>query len=112
MRHIVLIGPIAALAVSCTTLSQSLELGAPTGALTGAAATYLAQTSSHSPASSENIALGASIGLGVGLLASYLIHDSVAQDRKDLNQQTEMQFGDLPPSPFVFPKPPLKKGAH
>lgn len=112
MRRLICIGPIAAMAVSCTTLNQSLELGATTGAITGAAATYLAQTSSHTAASSENVALGASIGLGVGLLTSYLIHNQVERDRKDVNQQTEMQFGDLPPSPFIFPKPTIKKGGR
>jgi hypothetical protein len=48
---------------------------------------------------------GAGIGLAVGLLTSYIVHGKIADDRNTANQNgTEMYFGDLPPSPFVFPK--------
>jgi hypothetical protein len=97
---------------SCTTLNDSMKLGAITGALTGAAATYVAQSSSGSSDHGGNILVGAGIGLGAGLLTSYLIHQSVVQDRVDTTHETEIQFGDLPPSPFVFPTPARSKGGQ
>lgn len=111
MRSFRFLFPLILLSNSaCTTLNQSLELGAATGVLTGAGATYLAQTTSRSQASAVNVGYGAAVGLGVGLLTSYLIHQSVVQDRADNAHETEIRFGDLPPSPFVFPIPKPKGG--
>ena len=67
MKRILLLSPIVALSVSCTTLDQSFRLGAATGALTGAAATYAGHGSSGRPPTIEEVGLGASIGLGIGL---------------------------------------------
>jgi hypothetical protein len=83
------------------------------GALSGAAATYAAHASTGAEPSFENVALGAGIGLGVGLLTSYITHRQVEDDRQSyLSQQTEMHFGDLPPSPFITPKMTPKKGGR
>lgn len=96
---------------SCASMNESLQLGAGMGALTGGAATYAAYSSTGRTPSVENVAIGAGIGIGVGLLASYLTHKSVEDKREDFKaEQTEMHFGDLPPSPFIVPKSSIKKG--
>jgi len=101
------------LACSCTTLNESMTLGAGLGALSGAAATAVAQGTSGQPVSGENVLLGAGIGLGAGLIASYFTHKSVETKRAAcMADETEMHFGDLPPSPFVFPKTLPKKGGR
>jgi hypothetical protein len=95
----------------CTTMNESLKLGATMGALSGAGATYAAQSGSGRGSSGENVALGAGIGMAVGLVTSYIVHKQVDEDRQDiLLQQTEIHFGDLPPSPFIMPKFNSKKG--
>lgn len=112
MKRILFLSPLVAISVSCTTLDQSFRLGAATGALTGAAATYAAgSTSGHQP-SLEEVGIGASIGLGLGLITSYFVHQSVVSDREEFSKQTEIYFGDLPPSPFVIPQPNNKKGGR
>ena len=94
---------------SCATMNESLQLGAGMGVATGAAATYSAHASTGASPAAKDVALGAGIGLGIGLLTSYITHKQVEKDREDfLGGQTEMHFGDLPPSPFVIPK--IKKG--
>lgn len=94
--------PLALMAASCSTLNDSLQLGASMGATTGAAATYSAHRSTGESPSFENVATGAAIGLGVGLLTSYLIHKNTTGSTNKNSSDTEMYFGDLPPSPFVF----------
>ena len=89
---------------ACATLNESLELGATTGALTGAAAMYTAESSTGQQPRLENVAVGAGIGLGVGLITSYIMHRNVEYHRDENRQnETEMHFGDLPPSPFIMP---------
>ena len=101
------------LLTSCATLTDSLKLGAGLGAAAGAAATYAAQSSSGQSPPFQNVAVGAGIGLGLGLLTSYVVHRSVESVRQSYqSDQTEMHFGDLPPSPFIMPKITNKKGAH
>ncbi len=100
------------LLTSCTTLDQSFRLGAATGAITGAAATYAGGGSSGKPPTLEEVGIGASIGLGIGLITSYFVHQSVVSDREESARQTEIYFGDLPPSPFVIPQPNIKKGGR
>ncbi len=73
------------------------------GAATGAAAVY----SGNRKASFEEVATGAGIGLGIGLITSYFTHKQVEQKREQNPPETNMYFGDLPPSPFVTPN--LKK---
>ena len=109
-----LISIIAACAnlCSCTTLNDSLKLGAATGALVGAAATYGAQRGAHQTGTLEDAAVGASVGLGLGLIVSYFVHQSVVEGRASNLRETEMYFGDLPPSPFVIPNNNPKKGSH
>jgi hypothetical protein len=111
MRRLFLLSPAVALSVSCTTLDQSLKLGATTGAITGAAAAFTAyRVINHSPTFKE-VGPSIGIGLGLGLLTSYLIHQQVAADRIDTSAHTEIHFGDLPPSPFIMPVQNKKKGA-
>ena len=98
---------------ACTTMHESLQMGAALGALTGAAATYAGHSGASSKPSHEDVGLGAGIGIGLGLIASYFTFKSVDGHRRD-NQayQTEVYFGDLPPSPFLIPKQNQKRGAH
>lgn len=110
MKRMLLLSPIVALSVSCTTLDQSFRLGAVTGALTGAAATYAGYSTTGRSPTAEEVGLGATIGLGLGLITSYFVHQHVVEEREDMSKQTEIYFGDLPPSPFIIPQPKLKKG--
>lgn len=111
---IVTLALLPAFACSCATLDDSMMLGAGMGAVAGGASTYVAQsTASGSSPSFGSIALGAGIGTVVGLATSYLTHKQVEEKRQScLAEQTELHFGDLPPSPFVFPKAAPKKGGR
>lgn len=66
MKRVLLLSPIMALCVSCTTLDQSFRLGAATGALTGAAATYAAGNTSGRQPTLEEVGIGASIAIARG----------------------------------------------
>lgn len=110
MRSIFFLSALTALTTSCTTLDQSFRLGAATGALAGAAATFGSEKGSGRNPTMEDVGIGASVGLGIGLITAYFVHQSVAEDREEASRQTEVYFGDLPPSPFVFPKSNSKKG--
>ena len=112
MKRILLLSPIVALTVSCSTLDQSFRMGAVTGALTGAAATYAAYGAEGRNPSAQEVGTAAGIGLGLGLIASYFIHEQVAEDREEMTRQTEIYFGDLPPSPFMIPQQKTKKGGR
>lgn len=96
----------------CSTLDQSFRLGAATGALAGAAATYGAESAAGRQPTLESIGVGASIGLSLGLITSYFVHQSVVEDRESSAKQTEIYFGDLPPSPFVIPNSNKKRGGR
>lgn len=111
MKRILTLSPLLALSVSCTTLDESFRLGAAAGALTGVAATYAAGSNSGKTPTLEDAAVGASIGIGLGLITSYFVHKSVVADREESTRQTEIYFGDLPPSPFLIPSN-NKKGAR
>ncbi len=103
----------AAFAVAgCSTLDQSFRLGAATGAIAGAGATYMSERSSGREPTFEDVGIGASIGLGLGLITSYFVHQSVIEDRESNSKKTEVYFGDLPPSPFVIPNSTHKKGVR
>lgn len=108
--------PIALLAISissCSTMNESMTLGLGLGAAAGGISTYAAQSTSGQPVSAENVALGAGLGVAAGLITSYFTHQSVEEHRQAcMADQTEMHFGDLPPSPFIFPKTLPKKGAR
>jgi hypothetical protein len=75
---------------ACTTLDQSFKLGATTGAFAGAAESYGAVSS-------------------VGRTPTL---EEVATDRETSTRQTEIYFGDLPPSPFIIPSLNQKKGGR
>jgi hypothetical protein len=80
MKRILLLSPIVALSVSCTTLDQSFRLGAATGALTGAAATYAGSSASGRNPSIEEVGLGdhsATKGL-VAKNSGFSLHAGVA----------------------------------
>lgn len=90
---------------SCATLNESLQLGAALGTATGAGATLAAHHSVGNSPSFGDVALGAGIGAGVGVLAAYFTHKDVLEKRVACEaDQTEMYFGDLPPSPFIVPR--------
>ncbi len=98
---------------ACSTLNDSLKLGATMGAVTGAAATYAAHSSTGATPKMEDVAVGAGAGLAIGLLTSYIVHKQVDEDRQtNQSDQIQMHFGDLPPSPFIMPPPTKKKGAR
>lgn len=81
------------------------------GFASGVFATYGAHSAAGSKASLEQVAAGAGIGLGLGLLAAYLTHNSVQEERARVSgDQIDLHFGDLPPSPFVIPKAGRKGG--
>ena len=97
---------------SCASLNESMTLGAGLGAAAGGVATYAGQAAGGH-VSAGNVLLGAGIGTAAGLITSYLTHKEVESHRESCTtDQIDMQFGDLPPSPFVFPKKQSKKGAH
>lgn len=98
---------ISAIALTaCSTMNESLQLGAGIGALSGAAAMHAAESRSGRQPDTDAVLSGAAVGAGLGLLVSYFTHRSVEEDRKtNFIEQTDMYFGDLPPSPFLVPKP-------
>lgn len=98
------------LSINCSTLNESLKLGAATGSFAGATTAYSAYSSVGPTPSFDRVAAGAGIGLGIGLLTSYLIHGKVEENRQNTSPVPEIYFGDLPPSPFIFPKANSKKG--
>ena len=101
---------IIALMSSCATMSESMQLGASMGGATGMAAAFAGRAGTGNETSFTDVAIGAAIGTGLGILTSYLVHNSVEERRQSLqNDQTEMHFGDLPPSPFVLPRSNLNK---
>lgn len=113
MKHLTIGLTIATLMTGCASMNDSLILGAGMGAAAGGAATAAGYSAGGKSASFENVAVGAAIGTAVGLITSYFTHKRVEDSRKYLdNKDFEMHFGDLPPSPFVVPKTPLKKGAR
>ena len=110
MKRLFFLGVVVLQLSACSTMNDSLQLGASMGAATGAAATYATQNS-EGKYSSQNVALGAAIGLGVGLITSYFTHKKVEDDRESYrSNQIEMHFGDLPPSPFLVPQYNKKGG--
>ena len=104
----------AALMSSCATMSESMQLGASMGGVSGMAAAFAGRAGTGNPTSVNDVAIGAAIGTGLGVLTSYLVHNSVEERRQSIGaDQMEMHFGDLPPSPFVLPRSNLnKKGAR
>ena len=125
---------MAALASSCATMNESVQLGATVGTLTGVAAYtgwgatvagdvtlgpgcrigYGGHATAGTKTSLSDVAIGAGIGTVLGVITSYLVHGSVEDRRASLlSDQTEMHFGDLPPSPFIVPnRYPAKKGVR
>lgn len=105
---------ILALALSaCSTLDESLELGASLGGASGTAAAVAAYSASGRNPSLESVAIGAGLGAAVGLITSYFTYQKVVEDRKTCEaNDIEIHFGDLPPSPFIVPRPAIKRGTR
>jgi hypothetical protein len=101
---------VAVLTLSgCSTLSESFQLGGALGAGTGITSSLMIAGSSGQSANAGDVAMAAGIGAGIGLLTSFIVHKSVESNRQETKEtQTELYFGDLPPSPFIFPS--SKKG--
>lgn len=95
----------ACLLSSCSTMNQSFQLGGAMGFAGGALATYSGHRAGGVTPDLGQMATGAGIGLGIGLLTSYLVHGAVEEERRrNAFDETELHFGDLPPSPFLIPK--------
>lgn len=106
-----IIFPTFLLITSCTTLNDSMMLGATVGALTSVAAISDASNKTGQNVSNDELASGAGIGIALGLITSYLIHKDVIEKRGDVYQNLpEIHFGDLPPSPFIMSPAIKKKG--
>lgn len=105
---------IATMLSSCSTMNQSMELGAGMGAASGVASAYAGSIGQPHGPSVSTVLIASGIGAGIGLLTSYFVHKSVEEDRLNAQaDQMDMNFGDLPPSPFIVPKnKPTKKGGH
>lgn len=106
--HLVFLSTLLLL-TSCTTLDESFRLGAVTGALSGAGAAYALESSTGATPRFENVGAAAGFGLGLGLIMAYFVHKEVTEDREENNRQTDIYFGDLPPSPFVIPNQNTRK---
>jgi hypothetical protein len=111
MREAVFILCMSGILCSCTTLNRSLQFGSIAGSVVGATATYVSQNSVGANPTLENVGIGASIGMALGLISSYFIHSSIVEERVDQIRETQIYFGDLPPSPFLIPTK-SKKGGH
>lgn len=96
---------------ACSTLNESMQLGAGVGAITGLTAmSAVGEMAGKSPTGDQKIA-AASAGIALGLLTSYLLHKNIEEKREDLLQAgPEIHFGDLPPSPFIMTPIKKKKG--
>lgn len=95
---------------ACSTLNESVQLGASMGAVSGAAVTSIAYADAGVKPESDVILSGAAIGMAVGLITSYITHKEVEQTRYTPTDDPQTYFGDLPPNPFVIPK--NKKGGR
>lgn len=101
------------LCASCSTTSESLQLGGVTGALVGAAAVAAGHAGASEKIKGKSIVIGAEIGSLLGLVMGFAIHRAVENHRRlEAEEQTEMHFGDLPPSPFVVPKAKINFGGR
>lgn len=111
MKYRCVLPTIALLTSGCATMNDSLQLGAGMGAVTGATATYAGFSAGEKSPSIGTVAIGAGIGSALGMIVSYFTHKKVEEQRQSYqSDQTEMHFGDLPPSPFIVPKMTPKKG--
>lgn len=96
---------------ACSTLNESMQLGAGIGALTGIAAVSAAGDMAGKNPTDDQKLTAAGAGIALGLLTSYLIHKNIEEKRDDLLQMgPELHFGDLPPSPFIITPMKKKKG--
>jgi hypothetical protein len=96
---------------ACTTLSESMRLGAGVGALTGIATVTTASNLAEKNVSEDQKLHAASVGIALGLLTSFLLHKNIEEKRESFFQSgPEIHFGDLPPSPFIMTPNRKKKG--
>lgn len=98
---------------ACSTLNESMQLGAGIGPLTGIAVVSAAGDMAGKNPTDDQKLTAASAGIALGLLTSYLIHKNIEEKRDDLLQMgPELHFGDLPPSPFIMTPMKKKKGGR
>lgn len=86
---------------ACSTLDESVKLGASMGSITGIAATHAAYNDTGMKPDSDTVTTGAAIGLALGVLTSYITHKEVDKDRYKPSDDPNTFFGDLPPNPFI-----------
>ena len=95
---------------ACSTLNESMQMGASLGATTGVATVSIAGNMAGRNPTNDQKLTAATTGIALGLLTSYLLHKNIEDKRQDFLQMgPELHFGDLPPSPFIM-TPPKKKG--
>jgi hypothetical protein len=94
MRAILYLSAFTVLTSGCSTLDQSFRLGATTGALTGAAATYAAGSASGRSPSIKDVGIGASIGTRKICLARVF---SAVEPRRDSLRRRADQEAASPP---------------
>lgn len=110
MKKVIFLSTFVLLTTGCSTLNESLQLGSILGATAGAGASFAGHSSAGKSPTLNSVSLGVGIGAAVGLLTSYFVHKKVEEEREGYElDQIDMNFGDLPPSPFTTPKG-LKKG--
>lgn len=88
---------------ACSTLNQSVLLGGTLGAIAGAAGISTGEHSAGITPRSSDVTNGALIGLGLGVITASIIQNVNSQEKQNSESGPQMYFGDLPPSPFVFP---------
>ena len=86
---------------ACSTLNESIKLGATMGAATGVAATHAGYNEAGVKPDSNTVATGAAIGLAIGVLTSYITHKEIDKRRYKPTGDPDTYFGDLPPNPFI-----------
>ncbi|MCB0415122.1 MAG: hypothetical protein KDD50_12360 [Bdellovibrionales bacterium] len=87
---------------ACTTLNQSVKLGATIGTATGVAAVHAGYNDAGVKPDSSTVLTGAAVGLALGVLTSYITHKEIDKDRYKPTGDPDTYFGDLPPNPFII----------
>lgn len=88
----------------CATLTDSLLLGATSGAVIGTFTGAVSPTYGSSRVQTTNISTGIAIGVGVGVIGAYILHKQM-EDRESKivapEHDPKVHFGELPPNPFT-----------
>ncbi len=89
---------------ACSTFNRSVLLGGALGATAVASAVSAGEHSAGITPKSNDITSAALVGLGLGVITASIIQNANSQDDESKQSGPKMYFGDLPPSPFVFPR--------